>query len=85
VTAHNDAKPWFAYYSTGCAHAPHHVPKQWSDKYKGMFDAGWDVYREETFTRQKELGVVPADAVLTPRLMHQLQGLVMAGLLAGHR
>ena len=67
VTAHNDAKPWFAYYSTGCAHAPHHVPKQWSDKYKGTFDAGWDVYRERTFARQKELGVVPPDAVLTPR------------------
>jgi arylsulfatase A-like enzyme len=67
VTAHNDRKPWFVYYSTGCAHAPHHVPKAWSDKYKGMFDAGWDVYREQTFARQKELGVVPQDAVLTPR------------------
>ena len=60
-------KPWFVYFSTGCAHAPHHVPKEWADKYKGKFDQGWDGYREETFARQKELGVIPADAELTPR------------------
>ena len=61
------SKPWFAYFSTGCSHAPHHVPKEWADKYKGKFDQGWDKLREETFARQKELGVVPADAELTPR------------------
>ena len=67
VTAHNDSKPWFAYFSTGCAHAPHHVTKEWSDKYAGQFDQGWDVAREETFARQKDLGIIPADTVLTPR------------------
>ena len=67
VTAHNDDKPWFVYYSTGCAHAPHHVPEAWAAKYKGKFDAGWDVYREETFARQKALGVIPPDTELTPR------------------
>ncbi|GAA1660952.1 arylsulfatase [Microbacterium lacus] len=65
--AHKADKPWFMYYATGCAHAPHHVPEEWSAAYKGMFDDGWDVYRERTFARQKELGVVPADAELTPR------------------
>jgi arylsulfatase A-like enzyme len=65
--AHKADKPWFMYYSTGCAHAPHHVPEEWSAAYKGMFDDGWDRYRELTFERQKELGVVPADAELTPR------------------
>ena len=55
------------YYSTGCSHAPHHVWKEWSEKYKGRFDQGWDKLREETFERQKKLGVVPADAELTPR------------------
>src|SRR2546423_2794828 len=60
-------KPWFAYFSTGCSHAPHQVRTEWSDKYKGKFDQGWDRLREETFARQKQLGVVPADAELTPR------------------
>ena len=55
------------YFSTGCSHAPHHVPKEWADKYKGKFDQGWDKLREETFARQKQLGVIPADAELTPR------------------
>lgn len=67
VTAHDDTKPWFVYFSTGCAHAPHHVPQEWAATYKGAFDDGWDVYREKTFERQKALGVVPADAELTPR------------------
>ena len=67
VRAQDPEKPWFVYYSTGCAHAPHHVSKAWADKYQGRFDQGWDRYREETFARQKELGVIPADAVLTPR------------------
>ena len=67
VRAHGSEKPWFAYFSTGCSHAPHHVPPEWSDKYKGKFDQGWDRLREETFERQKQGGVVPADAELTPR------------------
>ena len=58
-------KPFFVYYAPGATHAPHHVPAEWSDKYKGRFDAGWDALREETLARQKELGVVPADAELT--------------------
>src|SRR3954471_10584621 len=60
-------KPFFMYFAPGATHAPHHAPKEWSDKYKGRFDAGWDAIREETFARQKELGVVPADAELTAR------------------
>ena len=61
------AKPFFMYYAPGATHAPHHVPAEWSDKYRGQFDHGWDVMRERTFARQKELGVVPADAELTKR------------------
>ena len=60
-------KPFFAYFAPGATHAPHHVPTEWSDKYKGKFDRGWDVLREETLARQKELGVVPTDAQLTAR------------------
>ena len=60
-------KPFFIYYAPGATHAPHHVPQEWIDKYKGKFDAGWDKLREETFARQKQLGVIPADAVLTRR------------------
>lgn len=60
-------KPFFMYYAPGATHAPHHVPKEWSDKYKGKFDKGWDEQRKETFERQKKLGVIPKDAVLTER------------------
>jgi arylsulfatase A-like enzyme len=60
-------KPFFMYFAPGATHAPHHVPAEWSAKYKGQFDQGWDKLREETFARQKELGVIPADAVLTKR------------------
>ncbi len=60
-------KPFFAYYAPGATHAPHHVPAQWSEKYRGQFDKGWDALREETLARQKELGVIPADAELTKR------------------
>ena len=60
-------KPFFVYFSTGCSHAPHHVASEWADKYKGKFDQGWDRLREEIFARQQALGVVPADAELTPR------------------
>jgi len=58
-------KPFFMYFCPGAMHAPHHVPKEWADKYKGAFDEGWDAYREKTFARQKELGVVPKDAQLS--------------------
>src|SRR4051812_8962736 len=60
-------KPFFMYYAPGGTHAPHHVPKEWADKYEGKFDQGWDKLREEILVRQKALGVVPADAELTAR------------------
>jgi arylsulfatase A-like enzyme len=60
-------KPFFAYFAPGATHAPHHVPIEWSDKYKGRFDQGWDALREESFARQKELGVIPPEAELTER------------------
>jgi arylsulfatase A-like enzyme len=60
-------KPFFMYFAPGAAHAPHQVPKEWSDKYKGKFDQGWDKLREEIFARQKKLGVIPEDAELTKR------------------
>jgi len=60
-------KPFFMYFATGATHAPHHAPKEWIAKYKGQFSGGWDKLREETFARQKKLGVIPADAKLTPR------------------
>jgi arylsulfatase A-like enzyme len=60
-------KPFFVYFAPGATHAPHHVPKEWADKYAGAFADGWDVQRERTFSRQKELGVIPADAELTAR------------------
>ncbi|MDW5610583.1 arylsulfatase [Mycolicibacterium sp. D5.8-2] len=60
-------KPFFMYFAPGATHAPHHVPKQWSDKYRGKFDDGWDVLRENMLDKQKALGVVPEDAQLTAR------------------
>jgi arylsulfatase A-like enzyme len=60
-------KPFFMYFAPGATHAPHHVPEDWLNKYEGQFDDGWDALRERTFARQKELGVIPADAELTPR------------------
>ena len=60
-------KPFFVYFAPGATHAPHHVPKEWADKYKGRFDQGWDKLREQIFARQKELGVIPSDAELTAR------------------
>ncbi|WP_454855129.1 arylsulfatase [Promicromonospora soli] len=60
-------KPFFVYLAPGATHAPHHVPREWIEKYRGRFDDGWDVQRERTFARQKELGVVPPDAGLTAR------------------
>jgi arylsulfatase A-like enzyme len=58
-------KPWFAYLSFGATHAPHHVPKDWIDRYKGEFDHGYNKQREITFANQKKLGVIPEDAELT--------------------
>jgi arylsulfatase len=60
-------KPFFVYFAPGATHAPHHVPKEWIARYKGQFDQGWDQVREQTLARQKELGVIPADADLTQR------------------
>lgn len=59
--------PFFTYFAPGATHAPHHVPQEWADKYAGQFDDGWDVLRERTFARQKELGVIPPDCELTAR------------------
>ncbi|HEX8548960.1 MAG TPA: sulfatase-like hydrolase/transferase [Cytophagaceae bacterium] len=60
-------KPFFVYYTPGATHAPHQVEKEWSDKYKGKFDEGWDVYRDKVFANQKKLGVIPANAKLPAR------------------
>jgi arylsulfatase A-like enzyme len=60
-------KPFFVYFAPGATHAPHHVPKEWADKYQGKFDQGWDKLREETFARQKKLGVIPSNCELTQR------------------
>ena len=60
-------KPVFMYWASGCAHGPHHVEKEWADKYKGRFDDGWDAYRERTYERAKEMGWIPESAELTER------------------
>jgi arylsulfatase A-like enzyme len=60
-------KPFLLYFAPGAGHAPHHIHKEWADKYKGKFDNGWDQYRESVFKRQKEMGWIPANAQLTPR------------------
>ncbi|MCU0258142.1 MAG: arylsulfatase, partial [Solirubrobacteraceae bacterium] len=67
VRAQDAQKPWFMFYSTGCAHAPHHVATEWADRYKGQFDDGWDALRERILERQKQLGIVPPETELTPR------------------
>jgi arylsulfatase A-like enzyme len=59
-------KPWFMYFCPGCAHAPHHVFKEWSDRYAGRFDEGYEAIREEILARQKELGLMPEDVELSP-------------------
>ncbi len=61
-------KPFFVYYAPGTAHTPHHAPKEWLERFRGKFDMGWDVEREQTFARQKKMGIIPADAKLTPRV-----------------
>ena len=58
-------KPFYLHFCPGATHAPHHVPKEWADKYKGAFDDGWDAYREKVFARQKELGIIPQTAELS--------------------
>jgi arylsulfatase A-like enzyme len=58
-------KPFYLHLCFGATHAPHHVPKEWADRYAGKFDDGWDAYRKKVFVRQKELGIVPADAELS--------------------
>ncbi len=60
-------KPFFMYWAPGATHAPHHVPNEWSAKYEGKFDDGWDALRGSTFATQKDLGVVGPDATLTER------------------
>ena len=65
--AYSPDKPFFMYWAPGAAHGPHQVGKEWSGKYKGKFDDGWDAYRERVFARQKQLGWIPADTKLTPR------------------
>jgi arylsulfatase len=60
-------KPVFMYFAPGAAHAPHHSPRDWREKFKGQFDAGWDAVREETYRRQLEMGIIPPDTELTPR------------------
>ena len=60
-------KPFFMYYATGAVHAPHHVPREWADKYKGQFDKGWDQVRQETIERQRKMGVIPDNTKLAPK------------------
>jgi arylsulfatase len=59
-------KPFFMYFCPGATHAPHHAPKEWIDRYEGTFDMGYEAYREVVFERQKQLGIFPEDAELTP-------------------
>ena len=69
LNAHVNApeKPFFLYYATGAGHAPHHIWKEWADRYQGKFDEGWDAYREKVFTSQKKIGLLPEHAVLPER------------------
>lgn len=60
-------KPFLMYWAPGAAHGPHHIFKEWADKYKGKFDDGWDAYRDRTYKRQLEMGVIPENTELTPR------------------
>lgn len=65
--AYDPAKPFMMYWAPGGVHGPHHVFADWADKYKGKFDGGWDAYRERTYKRQLEMGVIPSDTKLTER------------------
>ncbi len=62
----NPDKPFFVYFTPGAVHGPHHIFKEWADKYEGKFDEGWEALRTMTFEKQKELGWIPQDAVLNP-------------------
>jgi arylsulfatase A-like enzyme len=64
--ASDPEKPWFLYFAPGCGHAPHHVPKEWADKYKGKFDMGYEKYRQQVLARQLELGILPEGTKLSP-------------------
>src|SRR5262249_36857395 len=59
-------KPFFLYYAPGACHAPHHVPREWIERYRGRFDLGYEAIREQILARQKEMGIVPADTELPP-------------------
>ncbi|MET4431627.1 arylsulfatase A-like enzyme [Mycolicibacterium sp. 624] len=65
--AFNADRPFFMYWASGCLHGPHHIMKEWSDKYAGKFDDGWDAYRQRVFDRAKEQGWIPPDCLLTER------------------
>ena len=68
-------KPFFLYYAFGAAHAPHHVPKEWADKYKGKFDMGYEAYRELVFANQKKLGIIPdARRAVADQPVHRPEG-----------
>ena len=67
LEAHDPSRPFFVYYAPGTAHAPHHAPPDWIARFRGRFDQGWDAEREEIFARQRESGIVPPHARLTPR------------------
>jgi arylsulfatase len=60
-------KPFFVYFAPGAVHAPHHVPKEWIDRWRGKFDQGWDEVREETLARQLKMGVIPPGTKLAPK------------------
>lgn len=65
--AFNADKPFFMYWASGCLHGPHHIMKEWADRYAGKFDDGWDAYRERVFERAKDRGWIPGDCELTER------------------
>jgi len=60
-------KPFFLYFATGACHSPHHAPQEWIDRYRGHFSQGWDSWREATFARQIEMGLLPPETILSPR------------------
>ncbi|MDE0579355.1 MAG: arylsulfatase [bacterium] len=67
LRAYHEDRPFLLYYATGAAHAPHHAPREWIDRFRGRFDAGWDVWREEVLARQKTMGLVPEGTEVSPR------------------